>query len=150
MNLTDAEKETVKAIERNLGKNAFDTAIRGMYIAKKEAFNPGERIGALISSWRNYDDLNRNAIGPRWRTDFDWNWWQDPKDRRKTALKKAELGEYKRREYTSYNGDTDAPKVMTVEELATIFHLPGKVAATPNLARIPSKRSEAPSNLPTS
>ncbi len=37
---------------------------------------------------------------------------------------------------------------MTTEELATIFHIPGKVASTPTLARIPSKRSEAPANLP--
>ncbi len=37
---------------------------------------------------------------------------------------------------------------MTVEELATIFHFPGKVATTPTLGRIPSKRAEPPSNLP--
>lgn len=149
MNLSSSEIETVRAIERSLGKNAFNTAIRGMYIAKKEAFNPGERIGALISAWRSYDDLNRNAIGVRWRTDFNWNWWQDPKDRRKTALKQAELDEYKRRTYTAYS-DADKPKVMTVEELATVFHFPGKVAGTPTLSRIPSKRAEAPSNLPVS
>jgi hypothetical protein len=147
LNLSETEKDTVKAIERTLGKNAFNTAIRGMYIAKNEAFNPGERIGALITGWRSYDDLNRNSIGPRWRTDFDWPWWQDPSGHKRVHLKEAELKEYKRRAYTSYN-KIDGPKVMTVEELATIFHLPGKVAVTPTLARIPSKRAEAPSNLP--
>ncbi len=145
--LTDTEKDTIKAIERSLGKNAFNTAIRGMYIAKKEHYNPGERIGALITGWRGYDDLNRNAIGVRWRTDFDWNWWQDPKDRKKDALKKEELHEYKIRAYTSQSAN-DKPKVMTTEELATIFHIPGKVVTTPTLSRIPSKRAEAPSNLP--
>ncbi len=145
--LTDTEKETIKAIERSLGKNAFNTAIRGMYIAKSEVFNPGERIGALITGWRGYDDLNRNAIGVRWRTDFNWNWWQDPKEVKRTALKKEELHEYKCRRYTHHN-DLDTPKVMTTEELATVFHLPGKVANTPTLARIPSKRAEPPANLP--
>ena len=43
----------------------------------------------------------------------------------------------------------DTPKVMTTEELATMFHLPGKVAVTPTLGRIPSTRGEAPPNLPT-
>ena len=147
MLLTDTEKDTLKAIERSLGKNAFNVAIRGMYIGKNEVFNPGERLGTLITGWRSYDDLNRNAIGVKWRTDFDWNWWQDPSGRKKEALKKQELDEYKRRTYTNHNKN-DKTKVMTTEELATMFHIPGKVASTPTLARIPSKRAEPPSNLP--
>lgn len=146
--LTEDERDKIKSIERSLSKSAFDVAIRGMYIAKSDIANPGERIGPLIAGWRSYDDLNRNAIGVRWRTDFDWNWWQDPRGRRKEALKKQELQEYKMRAYMS-KGDGDKHKVMTTEELATIFHLPGRVATTPTLARIPSKRAEAPSNLPS-
>ncbi len=147
MHLTDTEKLTINAIQRSLGKNAFNTVIRGLYVATLSTFSPADRLGALASCWRTFDDINRNSISVRWRTDFDWNWWQDPKDRRKNALKKAELNEYKRRAYTSYN-KADTPKVLTTEELATIFHLPGKVAMTPSLARIPSKRAEAPPNLP--
>ncbi len=147
MNLSDGEKETIKAIERSIGKNAFNTVIRSMYIATKKAYNPGERLGALITGWRAFDDVNRNAIGVRWRTDIDWPWWQDPKGTVRQAYKKQELDEYKRRAYT-YHTDTDKSKVMTTEELATIFHLPGRVASTPSLGRIPSKRGEAPPNLP--
>jgi hypothetical protein len=102
----------------------------------------------MITAWRSFDDINRNMIAVRWRTDFDWNWWQDPSGKRKWHLKEHELEHYKRRYYESYN-HYDGTKVMTTEELATIFHFPGKVAATPSLARIPSKRSEPPSNLPT-
>lgn len=148
MLLTETEKDTIKAIERSIGKNAFNTAFRGFYIAKKDAFRPGEQIGALITGWRGYDDINRNAVGVRWRTDFDWNWWQDPSGKKRDHYKKQELDEYKRRVYTHHN-EIDAPKVCTTEELATMFHLPGKVAATPSLARIPSKRAEPPANLPT-
>lgn len=147
MLLTDSEKDTIKAIERSLGKNAFNTAIRGMYMAKSEAYKPGEQIGALVTGWRSYDDLNRNSIGPRWRTDFDWNIIQDPHGHHAEHLKMLELNEYKRRAYTSHSA-IDKPKAMTTEELATIFHLPGKVALTPSLARIPSKRAEPPANLP--
>jgi hypothetical protein len=156
MNVSDGEKETIKAIERSIGKNAFNVTIRSMYIAEKQVAQPGERIGAVITCWRSYDDINRNAIGVKWRTDFDWNWWQDPHGHHASAYKQAELDEYKRRDYTMRSHDHDkvthklgdASKVMTTEELATIFHLPGKVATTPSLARIPSKRAEAPSNLP--
>ncbi len=146
MQLTDAEKKTIDAIERSIGKNAFDTVIRGMYLAQKNAFN-GERISALSACWRTFDDQNRNSIGVRWRTDTDWPWWQDRGGHVTTHMKKEELDEYKRRAYTHHNS-ADTPKVMTTEELATIFHLPGKVAFTPALARIPSKRAEPPSNLP--
>lgn len=145
--LTDTEKDTIKAIERSMGKNAYNVRIRGMYIGTTEAYNPGERIGALITSWRGYDDLNRNRIGIVWRTDFDWNWWQDPRDRRKQAWKKEELREYKLRGY-SQRTSKDVARIMTTEELATIFHLPGKVVTTPTVGRIPSTRSEAPPNLP--
>ena len=146
--LTDAEKDTIKAIERSLGKNAFNTAIRGMYIAHKEAYKPWDRLPALNTAWRSYDDLNRNAIGVRWRTDFDWKKFQDPSGKRAEKYKKAELKHYKQRKYDNY-ASSDTPKIMTTEEIATIFHFPGKVVTTPTLARIPSKRSEAPSNLPT-
>jgi len=38
--------------------------------------------------------------------------------------------------------------VLNTEELATIFHFPGSAVRTPTLKRIPSKRADAPSNLP--
>lgn len=147
MNLTEAEKDTVKAIERSISKNAFNVTIRGLYMGEFTVFDPGERIGAMITGWRSFDDLNRNGIFPNWRTDFDWNWWQDPTGSRRESYKRMELNEYKRRHYNSRN-TKDGAKVMTVEELATVFHIPGKVATTPTLARIPSKRAEPPANLP--
>lgn len=149
LSLTETEKQTISAIERSMGKNAFNTAIRGMYIARTEAYNPGERIGALITAFRGYDDVNRNQIGVRWRTDFDWNEWQDPSGKKKQEMKKKELKYYKLRSYEPENPGTDDKKVMTTEELATMFHLPGRVAITPTISRVPSKRGEAPSNLPT-
>jgi len=143
--LTDTEKDTIKAIERSTSKNAFNTAIRYVYVAKDEAFN-AERIPAMLTALRNYDDNNRNALGVRWRTDTNWK-FQNPGGRKVARWKLEEIMNYKRRSYYNYTS-VDAKKIMTTEELATIFHLPGKVVTTPTLGRIPSKRSEAPSNLP--
>jgi len=64
-------------------------------------------------------------------------------------LKRQELKEYKMRKYFP-KSQSDEPKIFTAEELASIFHVPGRVATTPTLTRIQSARSEAPSNLPTS
>ena len=152
LNLSDGEKETIKAIERSLAKNAFNTVIRLMYIATVDSFKISDQVPAMITMLKAFDDLNRNSIGVRWRTDVDWPWWQDPHGHHRSHMKKIELDEYKRRSYTNQNihgsNNGDKPKVMTTEELATIFHLPGKVALTPSLGRIPSKRAEAPPNLP--
>lgn len=146
--LTDGERDTIKALERSLSKTPFNTALRVSYMAKKGHFLPGERIGALISMWFQFGDNMRNGIGLKWRTDVNWVWWQDPSGKKRHAMKKRELDAYKRRAYDA-EGQGDGEFIMTNEELATIFHLPGKVALTPSISRIPSARAEAPANLPT-
>jgi hypothetical protein len=145
--LTEGERNVVKALERSLSKTPFNTAIRAVYAAKKGYFLPGERIGALITSWAQYGDNMLNSIALKWRTDYSWPWWQDPSGKKRAFHKKRELKEYKLRAYDPQTGG-DGTFVMTNEELATIFHLPGKVAGTPTLGRIPSARAEAPPNLP--
>jgi hypothetical protein len=57
------------------------------------------------------------------------------------------LDSYKRRSYFFYPYKF-TPLILTNEELATLYHFPGEVASTPGLPRIPSKRAQAPTNLP--
>lgn len=146
--LTEGERNVIKALERSYSKIPFNVAIRGLYAAKQEYYLPGERIGAIITAWFQFNDAMLNSFALKWRTDFDWNWWQDPTGRRRRAYKKRELNYYKRRFYDN-ESQADKKFIMSVEELATIFHFPGKVARTPTLPRIPSARAEAPPNLPT-
>lgn len=146
MLLTDTEKDTIKAIERTLGKLAFNTIIRAMYICPTSNVRIGDIVPRIITAWRAFDDLNRNSIGFKWRTDFDWPWWQDPTGHKRDHMKEAELKGYKQRVLHPQGAYSSG--VMTTEELATIFHFPGKVATTPTLSRIPSKRGEPPPNLP--
>ena len=65
-------------------------------------------------------------------------------------MKKDELEAYKLRTYSEAEkkSKVDAKKVMSVEELATIYHIPGTAVVTPNLSRVESNRKEAPANLP--
>ena len=37
---------------------------------------------------------------------------------------------------------------LNIEELATLYHFPGEVAATPSIPRIDSVKGSSPSNLP--
>jgi hypothetical protein len=144
--LTAGEREKVEAMERNGGKYAYKTGIRWMYLAKGRAFN-ADNIGKMIRAFSQFDKKGRNEVGIRWRTDANYQ-TIFPWDAKKVAAwKKAELKEYKKRVYYNKAGG-DAPKFYTTEELATMYHLPGKVAITPNLGRIESTRSTAPANLP--
>ena len=148
--LTMNERDTIGAIERNVGKYAFEVGIRAMYISKAGQFD-AEMIGPLLKSFTQYDIMGRNGIGVRWRTDFDYNWLSDRSGRRKLKMKKDELEAYKLRKYSEADKKTkvDATKVMSVEELATVYHIPGTAVVTPNLTRVESNRKEAPANLPT-
>lgn len=144
--LTMGEKDLVAAIERHSGKYAYKTAIRWVYVNKKGGFN-GDLINPVIRMFSQWDGAN--ALGIRWRTDFDYkDLIPGKKKKALESLKKAEWKEYRRRVYAP-KGSGDHPKIFTAEELASIWHLPGKVAMTPTLDRVPSTRGEPPANLPT-
>ncbi len=145
--VTPGERDTISALERHMGKYAFDTKLRVLYAAPFEAYIPGDRIGAMLTLWRAFDDINRNQIGMGWRTDYNWNWWQDPSGKKREYHRKRELKEYKLRMYNNQS-KIDRGFIMTTEELATLFHPAGAVVLTPSLERIPSARSEPPANLP--
>jgi hypothetical protein len=147
--LTMGERDTIAAIERNVSKYAYEVGIRWMYITEKGKFN-GDFISPMIRSFSAYDVIGRTGIGVRWRTDFDYNWLQDRSGKRKLGMKQRELDDHKMRVY-NYDLKTkiDTMKVFSVEELATVFHVPGSSIMTPTLPRIMSTRKEAPSNLPT-
>lgn len=150
--LTDGEKNTIKALDRSRSKFPFNTKLRVIYAARKGKMN-FDRIGAIITSLFVFADANLNAFGLKWRTDIGYKMWSDPKNKRIDRWKEIALDHYKRRNFDPMPGGgeigKDRESIMTVEELATLFHLPGKVELNPNLERIPSTRGEAPPNLPT-
>lgn len=148
--LTAGERDTVAAIERNISKYAYEVSIRAMYITLDKKKFDGDMIGPILRGMSQWDIIGRNGIGLKWRTDFNWPWITDPSGSKKKYYKKRELDYYKGRNWV--DGDakdhSDAPKVMSVEELASIYHIPGKAIVTPSLVRVESIRRNAPANLP--
>lgn len=148
--LSDGEKEIIKSIERNMNKLAFDVGIRGIYMAKKELFDKPNGIGGMISSFKHFNTENLNGFKPngdKWSAKFSGSPWEDYKNIRANRQSRLVLEAYRRRCYF-YDPFIGKPLVLSTEELATIYHFPGSVAITPGLTRIPSKKAEAPSNLP--
>lgn len=148
--LTIGERERIAAMERNVGKYAYEVGIRFMYITEVGKFD-ADIFTPVLRSFAQFDMLNRNGLGVRWRTDFNYNFISDRTGRRRERYKKNELIDYKFREYKTRDRKThaDDAKVMSVEELATIYHIPSGTVVTPSLPRIMSTRKEAPANLPT-
>jgi hypothetical protein len=147
--LSEGQKAVVDAIQRAASKPAFDTMIRCAYIAEKSAFNPNN-IGGLLGSFKQYGSGDLNGFKPGFNAGFDYP-WQDFRGSRKAKNEMKLLEAYKRRSFfnTPFKHFHAQPFILTTEELATMWHFPSaEVAATPTLSRIPSKKGEAPANLP--
>lgn len=151
--ISKGEQVIIEAIERSVTKLAFDAGIRGLYIGSKESFNTIQGIGGILGSFKQFNTEHLNGFKPNgdvWHPQLG-DPWKDYKDIRRNRYSADALAMYKRRSYFygPYEGHHDSkPLVLNTEELATIYHFPGSVAATPTLDRVPSKKAEAPSNLP--
>ncbi len=157
-NPTKGQTETINAIERSLGKMSFDTMIRGFYISDKETFSPAY-IAGLLGSMRQFNSLSLNGFKTGFYTDVsdthkDWltlfPFLNKNAERLKEKYKHQMFDAYRLRSFffPPYQNYHQNPFILNTEELATIFHFPGNVSATPTLTKIASKKSEPPANLP--
>lgn len=145
--LTKEEENIANAIHRAISKNAFDTGVRGIYIADEDKFK-GVRISGLIGSVRQYSSNTLNGFKPtRGLVGFDYP-WQDIKEIRQNRVRRQLFDAYRKRSYF-YPPYKRPPFILNTEELATMYHFPDNITQTPTLQRIESKKAEAPTNLPT-
>lgn len=142
--LTSGEAEIIKAIERDVSKLGFDIGIRALYLARKDRFN-AINIPSMIGSMKQYNAVNLNGFKPARATSLDY-WWE-LKKWREPRMKIKMVDAYRKRSYF-YMPYPRKPFVLNTEELATIFHFPGRVAETPTFGRIEAKKGEPPAGLP--
>lgn len=158
---TKGQMNTIDAVERHAAKFGFDSYIRALYIAEKDSFNAATRAPSLIGSLRQYASSDLNGFKPDSATKIDFP-WQDLFGTKIIKMKKDFLSDYKDRSFfyggfnfkkikkyfTHPNKSGGKPYILSTEELATIFHLPGRVSETPTFTRIEAKKGEPPINLP--
>ncbi len=159
--LSRGEQQVIEAIERHRNKQGFDCGIRVVYLAEKGHFN-ADMIGAFTAMFRQFNTEDMNAFSVSDLTRFSNEPWKDPLGRRVHKMKKFVLSDYKDRsffyggfdfkkigKYLSHPAKLgEKPMILTTEELATIFHLPGRVSETPTVGRIEATKGEPPANLP--
>ncbi|MGB8816116.1 MAG: hypothetical protein WCC74_02720 [Minisyncoccia bacterium] len=158
---TKVQTETIAAVERSANKIPFDCMIRTIYFAKKESFNP-LNLSSLMASLRSFNSSNLNGFSPANVTDtddyqkdlirlFPWlfnNYYKsDVEDFKKNVFNAYKLRSYFQLPYRKLGPSKSF--ILNTEELATLFHFPSHIVSqTPTLSRVPSKKYEAPSNLP--
>ena len=136
--LTPGESEQLKALETNIGKNAYQIKMRFLNVGRKEGFDNTLQT-TFFGIMRQFSDFNSNALRP---------------DNTKTTAAylavDSRLQTMKRRIYARYrdrsmDGNTFA---FSTTEFATVYHLPDMGVVTPALPRVESKKGTAPFNLP--
>ena len=147
--LSEKQKDEIKAITRNMQRTAvWEVGARCLYIAEHEYFD-GPTIPGMQALWQPFGMPGYNAIVPvgnRWQNVLDYP-WQDFNGLRENRMKVKHVDAYRRRSWF-HAPYVYRPMLLTSEELATLYHLPGTVAKTPSVQRIESLRAQAPSNLP--
>lgn len=155
---TEGQKKIITALERSISKASFDTGIRLVYIAESDKFN-STNIGGMFGAFKQYNSPELNGFKLRTFTNFDFP-WQDIFHNQRNKMRAEMLESYKRRQYFEreyyektghffIKSKTRPYFVLNTEELATIFHFPGKVSEAPSFAKVDSKKGAPPSNLPT-
>jgi hypothetical protein len=149
--LTPAQKNVLEAVEKKLAKLAFKTGIRLVYTAPKNVFN-GSRIASVTGMFKQLYYNNLNSFKPNRFTgtrDKGVLGWIFPNDvgffaSERTAVKKKAM-------YEAYRTRTFAESlcILTTEELATLWHLPGINVKAPLLPRVQAKKGQPPAILPT-
>lgn len=168
--MTTEKKDLIDALARSTAKFPLDVGIRCIQAYPKGQRNH-VRADIIKGAFRQFGSTNLNNIKPN---DQDYSYyWQDPASyfpflQKIITPRNSRLGEhlfrcYQLRSYFfyPYQRGPHIPflpwgtvagalpiMVMNTEELATLYHFPGSTSRAPALKRIPSKRAEAPANLP--
>ena len=121
-----ADSKELEAIENKISKPGFDSLIR-IVVVSSSVESAKVHLENIINAFsqfagQNFFTKNKNHFKGLFMTDFIYR-------------------------YLPIRGQTS---VLTIEELATIFHLPNKSVSTPHIFWINAKRAPAPAQIPTS
>jgi len=139
--LSPGQKDVLKALESNLGKQMYRVKMRILYFGVREGFTK-TFVSMITGALKQFSDNNLNGFKPEGgsKTQADFMFVTE------------RLRFLQRRIYDRYVSRDRSPSskqfLLSVEELATIFHPPDLSVMAPALTRVSAKRGTAPSNLP--
>ncbi|MBT6574258.1 hypothetical protein HOM83_04430 [Candidatus Falkowbacteria bacterium] len=141
--LPPVEKMRVDGIVNKVDKVCFKGKYRLVYFGKRDVFKKGLGVSGMMGAIKQYGSTALNGFKPG-----------KNKTQAKLAFKNSRLHIKQNailENFKSRNGDTcDGKQLMSVEELATLFHFPHIEVRAPLVKRTESRRSRAPIGLPIS
>ncbi len=141
--LAPIDKLRVNGIVNKVGKVCYMAKYRLVYFGKKEVFKKGLGVAGMMGTIKQFGSTALNGFKPG-----------SNKTQAKLAFKKQRLSSRQNAILANYkdrNAATcDGPELMSVEEIATIFHFPHIEIKAPLIKRIDSRKSRAPIGLPVS
>ncbi|MDH4330733.1 MAG: hypothetical protein OEV93_04240 [Candidatus Moranbacteria bacterium] len=137
--LTPGEKEVLKAVEESIGKSAFETKMRFLYLGRREVFDKVS-VGSTMGSVKQFSDINLNGFkADNTSKTFAIHLFAAP---RVLYRQRKILRRYRDRDRSGNQF------ILNTEELATVFHFPDMSVSTPAVKKVSTKRGSAPANLP--
>lgn len=144
MEFTTSENKVIEAIEDKIGKYGFQCTIRFLYLGKRESFFK-PRIKVPINFFVGLSTEGLNGLRPWMVTTV----YYPPFKEKRIYLKKRDLFWHYIKRLPPLFPEEGGTFVLNTEELATIFHFPGKIAVpAPSMERIRMSKGEPPFNLP--
>lgn len=136
--------ELLNGISNKASKLGYKSKIRILYIARKEiaAKNRKRAVQGIMGVFRQFNahDMNTFGLGKRTFVRAYYYFVQYRLNRRKRILMRG----YKKRSVKR----GDKVSLLSVEELATLWHFPTEEISAPLLRKAEVKRGEPPSALP--
>ena len=137
--LTPGEKDVLKAIEEGVGKSAFKTKMRMIYLGRREAFNKVV-VGSFIGGLNQFTDVNLNGfVNDNDSKTFALHLFTEARTR---FRQRKILRRYRKR---NRDGKTF---FLNSSELATVYHFPNMAVVSPSFHKIDNKTAAPPVNLP--
>jgi len=152
MRLTPGEREIVASVEEKVSKRCFKTYIRFIYLAKRDVYFGGAK-GIPFGFFNQFSTENLNTLKP-WPATITkikrYPVMDLIRERRVFVRKRGLFFRYIMRFAPLFpKNPKKGVYILNTEELATIFHFPGRIAApAPFVPRVEAKRGEAPPGLP--
>lgn len=150
--MTPGDREVIESIERKCSKQVFQLCMRFVYIDNRKEFT-GLNVASVMGAFQQFNANHLNALKPDRLVTVTggvltrvFKWYK----KYKSLSKKRRVYDFYVQRKFGYSGrlvDEDLP-VVSIEELATLFHFPTSVVKAPKLQAIQSRTSEAPVNLP--
>lgn len=141
-NKTAGERDRIKAVEMKDSKMKFETNINCMYLYKKGEEHK-ERISDMNGFLRQFGNESLNGLRPKSGTYPSSNVTFFNKTRNRLRMRRLYFAF--RTRWMGYLGDS---YILNVEEIASIYHLPGTVAQSSGIPRVQSKMTAPPRELP--